>query len=139
MSERTISIPDQLYEKAHRLAERTDQSVDEVIREHLNEALSQALLDLPADERAELHALTHLSDDTLWTIAREQMPAAKQERMSLLMDRNSDGTITDNEYDELVLLVDQGERLMLRKSEAMKLLMDRGHRIDLADLQPSRG
>ena len=56
-------------------------------------ASDQPLLDIPSDERAELHALTYLSDDTLWTIAREQMPAALQDEMSQLMDKNSEGTI----------------------------------------------
>ena len=94
------------------------------------------LAELPADEVAELRALAYLSDDTLWTIAREQMPATKQERMSTLMDRNSFGTITDDEYQELTALVEGGQRLMLRKSEAMKLLLDRGYQVGFEDLTP---
>jgi hypothetical protein len=45
-------------------------------------------LDLPDDERAELRALVYLSDDALWTMAREQMASAKQERMQALMDKD---------------------------------------------------
>ena len=115
MTNYTISIPDALYEKARLLAEQSAQSVDEIIRERLTEAFDQAALDLPVDERAELQAMTYLSDDTLWTIAREQMQPAKQERMSMLMDKNSFGTISDDEYQELSALVEGGQRLMLRK------------------------
>ena len=81
--------------------------------------------------------MAYLSDDTLWTIAREQMQPAKQERMSLLMDKNSLGTIADEEYAELTTLVESGQRLTLRKAEAMKLLLDRGYQIGLEDLKPA--
>jgi len=64
------------------------------------------------------------------------MQKAKQARMSLLMDRNSSGAITSTEYEELSGLVEQGQILMRRKAEAMKLLMDRGHHVDLAALKP---
>lgn len=135
MSDYTISIPDTLYEKARKLAERSAQPVDEVIRERLAEAFDQQLLDLPVDERAELQAMTYLSDDTLWTIAREQMQPTKQVRLSLLMNKNSLGTISGEEYAELTALVEGGQRLTLRKAEAMKLLLDRGYQIGLEDLK----
>jgi hypothetical protein len=108
MSDYLISIPDTLYEKARRVAEHTAQQVDDVIRERLADAFDEQLAELPADEVAELRALAYLSDDTLWTIAREQMPPVKQERMSMLMDKNSFGTITDEEYQELAALVEGG-------------------------------
>lgn len=137
MSDYTISIPDTLYEKARKLAEQNAQPVDEIIRERLAEAFDQQLLDLPVDERAELQAIAYLSDDTLWTIAREQMQPTKQDRLSLLMDKNSLGTISSVEYAELSALVEGGQRLTLRKAEAMKLLLDRGYQIELEDLKPA--
>ena len=137
MSDYTISIPDTLYEKARRLAEQSAQPVDEIIRERLTEAFDQPLLDLPVDERAELQAMAYLSDDTLWTIAREQMQPGKQEHLLLLMDKNSLGTISDGEYAELTALVEGGQRLTLRKAAAMKLLLDRGYQIGLEHLKPA--
>jgi hypothetical protein len=137
MSDYTISIPDTLYEKAWRLAQQTAQSVEDVIRTRLEDALDQPLLDLPADERAELQAMSYLSDDTLWTIAREQMPPAVQESMSRLMEKNSQGTITEDEYLTLSALVERGQRLTLRKSQAMKLLLERGYAVSLEALKPA--
>lgn len=137
MSDYTISIPDSLYEKAQRVAKQTSQPVDDVIRTRLEGVLDQPMIDLPADERVELQAMSYLADDTLWTIAREQMQPALQERMSLLMDKNSRGTITDDEYGELSALVERGERLTLRKSQAMKLLIGRGYSVNLDDLKPA--
>jgi hypothetical protein len=136
MSEYTISIPNSLYEKAQRLAKQTSQSVDEIIYTRLEGALDQPLLDLPSDEQAELRAMSYLSTDALWTIAREQMQPDLQHAMSQLMEKNSKGTITDEEFRDLSALVERGQRLTLRKSQAMKLLLDRGYAVSLDALKP---
>jgi hypothetical protein len=136
MSDHTISIPHTLYEKARHLAQQTSQPVDEVIRTRLEDALAQPLLALPTDERAELQAMAYLSDDTLWTIAREQMPPVVQDGLSRLMEKNSQGTITADEYQALSALVERGQRLTLRKAQAMKLLLDRGYTVSLDELKP---
>jgi hypothetical protein len=136
MSKYTIAIPNSLYEKAQRLAKQTSQSVDEIICTRLEGALDQPMLDLPRDERAELHAMSYLSTDALWTIAREQMQPDLQHAMSQLMEKNSQGTITDDELRDLSALVERGQRLTLRKAQAMRLLVDRGYAISLDALQP---
>lgn len=135
MTDHTISIPDSLYQKAQQIAQQKSLSVDEVIRTRLEGAFDQPLFDLPDDEKEELKAMAYLSDDTLWTIAREQMPNPVQERMSVLMTRNTRGTITDAEYSELAELVERGNRLTLRKAQAMKYLTDRGHTVTADNLK----
>ena len=55
-------------------------------------------------------------------------------RQSDLMAKNSLGTITEAEYNELSDLVERGQRLTLRKAHAMKLLMKRGYSITLDNL-----
>ena len=137
MSEHTISIPNSLYEKAKRLAKQTSQSVDDIICMRLEGALDQPMLDLPSDERAELQAMSYLSTDALWTISREQMQPDLQHAMSQLMEKNSQGTITEEEFRDLSALVERGQRLTLRKSQAMKLLVDRGYAVSLDALQPA--
>lgn len=92
--------------------------------------------EIPAEELAALEAMVNLSDDELWVAAREQMPADVQARMSVLMKKNNFGTITDEEYAELAAHVEEGEKLMLRKSTAMKYLMDRGYKITFDGLKP---
>jgi hypothetical protein len=137
MSKYTIAIPNSLYEKAQRLAKQTSQSVDDLICMRLEGALDQPMLDLPSDERAELQALAYLSTDALWTIAREQMPPAVQHTMSQLMGKNSQGTITAEEFRDLSALVERGQRLTLRKAQAVKLLLDRGYAVGLEALKPT--
>jgi hypothetical protein len=137
MSKYSVSIPNSLYEKAQRLAQQTSQSVDDIICTRLEGALDQPMLDLPSDERAELQAMSYLSTDALWTIAREQMQPDLQQEMSQLMEKNSQGTITADEFRDLSALVERGQRLTLRKSQAMKLLLDRGYAVSLEALKPT--
>jgi uncharacterized membrane-anchored protein len=136
MSNYTISIPDRLYQKAKEVAKQKSLSVEEVIRVGLEGAFAESMLDIPLDEQAELRAMTYLSNDALFNMMREQMQQAKQVRMSTLMDKNSHGTITDEEYDELAALVEDGQRLTLRKATAMDILMDRGYKLTLDDMKP---
>lgn len=139
MSDYTISIPDVLYAKVQRVAEQTSQEIDEVIRTKLEGALNEPMFDLPRDEQEELKAMAYLSDDTLWTLAREQLPDALKERMAVLMTLNTRGNITGPEYAELADLVERGNRLTLRKAQAMKYLTERGHKVTLDDLKSSHG
>ena len=48
-----------------------------------------------------------------------------------IIDKNARGTITADEFRELAELVERGQRLTLRKSQAMKLLLDRGYAVSL--------
>jgi hypothetical protein len=137
MSNHIIYIPDSLYEKAQRAAEQNSQAVDELIIARLEGALAEPSIKIPPDERAELLAMNYLSNDTLWTIAREQMQTSLQERISLLLSKNQAGTITDLESTELSDLVERGDKLILRKSQAMRYLAERGQTITLDNLNPS--
>jgi hypothetical protein len=138
MSDYTISIPDSLYQKAQTVAKQKFLSVDEVIRAELEGAFVLSMLDgIPHDEQAELKAMTFLSDDALWTIAREKMPSKVDQRISDLLTKNQDGTIEPSESQELEELVERSDKLILRKSQAMKYLTERGHKISLDDLKPT--
>ena len=64
------------------------------------------------------------------------MPPAISERMITLGDRISRGLITPAEVAEYAVLVERGNRLMLRKAWAANILMDRGHQISKNDFAP---
>jgi hypothetical protein len=81
---------------------------------------------LPPTEQAELRALHYLSDDALRAIAAEQMSADNQALMAELMERNNRGDITHEEKRVLEGLVERGEQLMLRKAEAVAIIVQRG-------------
>jgi hypothetical protein len=135
MTDLTLTIPDELYERAKHIAESTSQPIEQVILQHL-QTLPAPLPILPDDVQAELDALKYLSDDALWTIAREQMPDAVQSRAHDLMNRNSQGTLSEAERSELDALVDRADRLMVRKAEAAALLRERGYPFTQQDYKP---
>ena len=135
MSDYTISIPDSLYQKAQEIAKKRSRNVDDVIRAGLAGAFIQELLDIPDDEQAELKAMSYLSDDALWTIARETMPSRVDQRISELLTKNQRGTISASEREELEMLVERGDKLTLRKSQAMRYLSERGYTINPDDLK----
>lgn len=136
MSDYILTVPEEVYARARQIAEETSQPVEQVMIEYLR-TLSVPLPVLPPDEEAELEALKSLSDDALWTIAREQMADGLQARMQLLMGKNSLGAITPDEYKELETLVERGQRLMVRKSEAAALLTQRGFSVTPKDMTAS--
>ena len=123
----TLPVPDYIYDCARRIAEGTSQSIETVLLQQLKDAFANPLPDLAPEEQRELEALKYLSDDALWTIAREQMPEDRQVRMQILMDANSQGTLDDAQRSELEALVAQGQRLSIRKAEAAALLTERGY------------
>jgi hypothetical protein len=130
----TLSVPAHIYEQAQRVAVENGQAIETVLLNQLEEAFADPFAKLPPDEQAELHAMTYLSTDALWTIAREQMPTERQTRMQGLMLRNSDGSIAEAEYRELEQLVEQGQKLMLRKAQASALLTRRGYKVTPDDM-----
>lgn len=129
----TLTLPDELSARVRRIAESREQSVEEVLLEHLR-TLSAPLPALSPDQQAELDALQSLSDDALWTIARERMPEEVERRAHALMEQNSTGAISEAERVELEQLVERADRLMLRKAEAAALLKGRGQ--DITKLGP---
>jgi hypothetical protein len=128
----TLAVSDEVYEYARRIAETTAQPIEQILQQRLEATLP--LPRLPAHEEAELAALRLLADDTLWTIAAEQMPRAQQERRSMLLGLNERQTLTDADQAELDDLLLRGDRLMVRKAEAAAILKQRGFAVTSQDL-----
>ena len=130
----TLPVPDDIYDCARRIAEGTSQSIEAVLLQQLKDAFAAPLPDLAPEEQRELEALTFLSDDAWWTIAREQMPEDRQVRLHTLMNAHSQGTLDDAQRSELEALVVQGQRLNVRKARAAALLTERGYPVTRAAL-----
>jgi hypothetical protein len=130
----TLPVPDYIYDCARRIAEGTSQSIEAVLLQQLKDAFAEPLPALAPEEQRELGALTFLSDDALWTIAREHMPEERQARLQALMAANFHRTLDDVQGTELAALVSQGQRLSVRKAQAAVLLTERGHRVTLEAL-----
>jgi len=125
----TLTLSETLYAQAQRLAAESELPIETILQQQLEATNLSDLAGLPLDEQAELSALRYLSDEALWTIAREQMPDTVKSRQQILMDANNQGSISDDEYSQLAQLVERGNRLMLRKAEAAALLTRRGYTV----------
>jgi len=135
MSDLLVNVPDEIYHRLQQMAEASAQSVEAVLVSQLTASLP--LDDLPPDEAAELAALRHLSDDALWTIAREQLPEAIQTRLSELITHNTRGELSATEREELEALAHRSDRLMMRKAEGAALLTQRGYTFTQKDFKPN--
>ncbi len=127
----TLPVPADIYDRASHIAAVTARSIETVLLQRLKEAFTDPLPEVPPDEQRELHALTLLSDEALWTIARGQMAGEKQARLQTLMVINTHGTLDVPQRVELESLVEQGQQLGLRKAKAAALLSERGYPIPL--------
>lgn len=132
----TLPVPDDIYNRAAHIAQLTAQPVEAVLLQQLRDAFADPLAAFAPEEQQELTALALLSDETLWTIAREQMTAEKQTRLQTLMDGNTQGTLDARQRAELEALVGQGQQLTMRKGKAAALLTDRGYAITIDALSP---
>jgi hypothetical protein len=127
----TLPVPAAIYDRASHMAEVTSQSVEAVLLQQLKDAFADPLPELPPHEQRELNALTLLSDEALWTIAREQK---KQVRMQTLLDANVERVLDNRQQSELEALIEQGQQLSLRKAKAAALLTERGYTVTLDEL-----
>lgn len=120
----TLDVPDELYDRARQIAAAGARRIEDVMVSELSAALHTPEPALSPDEEAELAALRHLSDDALWTIARERMPADVEARLQMLLEEGS--LLNADQRAELDLLVERGDRLMVRRAEAAAVLTRRG-------------
>ncbi len=125
----TLRVSPTVYEQAQRIAAQTAQPLEQVLEARLDSSFDA----LPIDEQTELAAFRQLADDTLLGMVGEQMPHALNERMITLGERTSHGLITLDEAAEYAVLVERGNRLLLRKAWAANILMDRGHKLSASD------
>lgn len=129
-----ITVPEDIVNRAQYLAEALSKPIEDVLLEYLD-TLTIDDSQLPDDIQNELEALQYLSDDALWTIAREQIPNDEQKIAHLLMSKNTQGTITLDERYQLEIYAERSDRLMLRKAEAATLLKKRGKPFTQADFK----
>jgi hypothetical protein len=70
-----------------------------------------------------------LSDEKLWKIAESTAPEKDQNAIARLLRKNRGPALTEREQQSLARLINETDRLALRKSYAYLLLKYRGHRI----------
>ncbi|MEW5985350.1 MAG: hypothetical protein AB1791_01805 [Chloroflexota bacterium] len=129
MQSLTISLPETVYRRLQRAAEMAGKPVDEIAVRTIQDSLPPLLDTIPIRYQDELRTMEKLSDDELWQVARSVAEAKTQRRHSLLLQKNTQGNLTDREREMLVELRMAADRLMVRKAYAYLLLKWRGYRV----------
>lgn len=134
----TLRLPEESYARLNRMATLLRRPVEEVASQTIRGNLPPTVDDLPADLQSEMAAWSSLSDERLWEVARQPLPAEQWRRHQRLLRKNEAGTLTEAEQDELAHLRSETDRFVFRRSYALALLKWRGHTVPTPPLAPPR-
>jgi len=120
-----LSLPADLYERIQEAAARSDRPVESVLVESLG-----LLFGVPSADRDHLAAaLEALSDAQLWALVYRRMAWIAGGRLRDLTARGKAVALSDEEQAELAALIDEADRMMLLRSQALLVLQQRGHNV----------
>ncbi len=129
----TLPLPEPLFLRFQQMARATRQPLTDLLVRAVEMGGPPSWEDAPARFQADLAALDRLDDDALWRVARSRSPQASVIRLQELLDQRVERRLTPEEQSELEELVEEADRLMLRKAHAAALLRWRGHALPPAD------
>lgn len=121
MIEVTLQLPNSLYERAQQWAAVTRQDLDVA----LTDALAVALSPLPTSPELEIPVET-LTDEQLLAETHRRLPPGRGRRLSELSAQRREGTLSDEDQQELSALAQLYQRLWLRQAEALAEATRRG-------------
>lgn len=124
----TVDLPEVLFRRIERAAKGLNQPMPQALLKIVESGLP-SLEKVPAQHQAELEAMETWSDQQLWRVAREELPADQQQELSNLLDKNQKGELSATEEARLDALHAEANRLLLRKSYALALLKWRGNKV----------
>jgi hypothetical protein len=127
----TLQLSDEALDRYQRGATAARKPLEEFLVERLIEAVPPLADDLPSPLHEELQRLERLDDETLWQIARRQLPPADQRQYHRLLIKNTQGTLTEQEKETLPQLGEHARLLSLKAAHAYMVLKWRGHRVPL--------
>lgn len=123
----TLDLPETVYERLKRTAEALGCPLEEVVLQALELSLPPLGEELPPELREEAARMVRLDEPALRQIARSTLPPGQQRTLSRLLRKQQAGTLSEAEQKRLEALVQEADRLMLRKALAYALLKWRGH------------
>ena len=125
----TVNVPSQLYDQLKRRAESARRSVKEETLEVLATAVPAATT-LPTELARTLESLRTFDDAKLREIALSQLADGVSEEQEMLHIKQQREGLSEEESTRLGELVDQYERQMVIRAQAVALLKERGHGVD---------
>ncbi len=127
-----IELPEDIYQRFQAAAMLTRRPLEDVIVQTIRGNLPPVLADLAPEHRDLVADLQRLTDDALWAIGKEPLPAAQWRRHQRLLHKTEQDTLTAAEQAELATLREATDRFVTRRSYALALLKWRGHTIPVA-------
>jgi len=111
----TIEVSDEVARQASRVAEQTSRPVEEV----LSGWLESVITEMPVDG---------LSDQDVMALAELSLPPNQEALLSGLLSKNSEEALDQQERSQLDQLMRLYEHGLLRKSQALRVAVERGLR-----------
>ncbi len=118
----TISLPDETYRRAKKLAQLTRRDVATVMADTLSLSLPE--LDVAMTSTA----VADLSNEEVLALADLQMDATDDRKLSHLLDKQQAGTLTETERLELIRHMQLYQSSLLQKAEGLAKAVQRGLR-----------
>ncbi len=128
----TLSLPTPVFGKLKRAAELTYRSLDEIVASTINATLI-APSGLPVHLANELAAMHLLGDEALWAAAQPTLSPAQRLRLEQLNHIAGERELTRAESAEQAALLEAYDYSVLHRAQALAILAQRGHRIQLED------
>lgn len=116
-----VTIPEQVYKQAKRLAQLTDCQVNDL----LAEAISLSLAPVAISSEVYL-PVAELSNKEVLALTKLALPAAQDRRLSRLLRRQQAGNLAVEERAELISLMQVYQEGLLRKAQALREAVRRG-------------
>jgi hypothetical protein len=129
----TVTLPDEVYRSAVRLAQLARREVEDV----LTDTLTRSLPSLPQDSDV-VPPIETLSDADIPALTALELASAQDRRLSTLLVRQQAGSLSDTERGELLTLMQAYQEGLLRKAQALHEAVRRGLCDSLA-MNPSMG
>jgi hypothetical protein len=118
----TVNVPDVVCQRAQRLAELSGQDIADVLAQTLGLSLP------PLRSELDMRPVASLPDDEGLALSESMMAEPYSSRMSALLYKQQNESVTETEHAELRLLMDLYEVGLLRKAEALAEAVKRGLR-----------
>jgi predicted transcriptional regulator len=123
----TLELPDEVLDRAERLAVLTHRDVKQLLAEAVSAMLP------PLDEQlVEVRPMAEISDAEVLRLADRRLPPRQDRRLSQLLDRQQVEALTSPERAELLGLMQTYEVQWLQQAEALAEAVRRGLREPLA-------
>ncbi len=115
----TINLPERIFAGLSVVARNSRRRIDEVIADSLEQAFLATAADLDKQ-------ISYCSDKEVLQLAKIQMPVKQDRRLSKLLQKQGETTLTAKEQNELWELMDLNRITTLKKAFALREVTLRG-------------